>query len=673
MSLSLNFLDDNDNNFVWHKRLSDDGVNFDPVGNVIAENHSGRNIFIVDVSGGDYRDFLQDDDLFVREGDNFIRKDLGFSGASKSYDLDGDGMDDIVFYSLKRLGWLRNEGGGDFSSSITVATLDGKYIPSGFVLKDIDGDGDVDIVTNGYKKEINNFFPGFLGNPALNPNVLPSVDYEASLLILYENLGDGSFRERRPFKALKGRGMFTFDPHEFIIEDIDNDGLQDVVIGANIYHVSLGGSNYLYRQKGDLLSFDDPVNISGNPEIGKSIMPIDINRDGHVDLLYYDYNGLYNGIIINSDLRLYINDGDGVSFSKSHSFGSSQTFVIEDLDGDGFQDLIYPRITRNRGENISIDDIGRVYWNRGSLVYAPVVKSGEPVSNSSFSFSWDSGKYAESYLVYVARDLSFKDKVSSYNGKKISGNINELLVDGDISSGKTYYYRMRSVGLLGIQSPYSNYDSVYLPNSIADIPDALLVLDSGVNSFVARWDESNNSSGYLIDVSSDIEFENILSSYNSYSLEDGDDELMKNGSVYSFNVSGLLSNTRYYYRVRGYNNEHTSGYSDTVSVVTLPIPPLALEADDVNDDGFVAKWEPVSGIESYRIEIGDDFSFSNASIYSAVDNSYSSIALTPGSSYYYRVRSVGIDEGLSDPSNVILVVTAGSNTNGIPIALPATL
>ena len=79
----------------------------------------------MDVSGGDYKDLLQGDDLFVREGDNFTKRDLGFSGISKAYDIDGDGMDDIVFYGSSRLGWVRNEGGGDFSSSITIATLDG--------------------------------------------------------------------------------------------------------------------------------------------------------------------------------------------------------------------------------------------------------------------------------------------------------------------------------------------------------------------------------------------------------------------------------------------------------------------------------------------------------------------------------------------------------------------
>ena len=77
---------------------------FDFKGEVIATNYYGDNVSIVDVSGGAYRDLLQGGNLFVREGDNFTKRDLGFGGDSKAYDVDGDGMDDIVFYSSNRLG-----------------------------------------------------------------------------------------------------------------------------------------------------------------------------------------------------------------------------------------------------------------------------------------------------------------------------------------------------------------------------------------------------------------------------------------------------------------------------------------------------------------------------------------------------------------------------------------
>ena len=363
VSLSYNFRTTSDNNFIWNKQFLENSSVFDSKGESIVSDYYAKDISIVDVSGGEYKDFINENHLFIREGDNFIKRDLGFSGISKTYDIDGDGMDDIVFYSSNRLGWLRNEGDGNLSSSITIATLDSDYDPHGFVLKDIDNDGDVDIIINESKKEIKEFFPGTINNFIITSDPLPSVDYEASRLILYENLGGYNFRERRPFKVLKGRGIYTWDPNGFIIEDIDNDGLQDVVIGANIHHESLGSSNYWYRQRENLLSFHDPIEIPGDPQVRKSIKSIDINRDGHMDILSSG-----------NRLILYTNDGDGVSFSKSHNFGYSIVSVIDDLDGDGFQDVIYSDITKEGGHSAFNDDTGRVYWNRGSLVYAPVVK-----------------------------------------------------------------------------------------------------------------------------------------------------------------------------------------------------------------------------------------------------------------------------------------------------------
>ena len=341
---------------------------------------------------GNDKSLLNSGDLFTREGGNFTKSNLGFVGSSKSYDLDGDGMDDIVFYSPIRLAWVRNEGNGSFSSPIVISTLDGDYKPSGFVLKDMDNDGDVDIIINGYKREIDDFFSGGL----IVGKVLPSADYEASQLILYENLGDVSFKERRPFIPIKGRGMLTWDPYGFVVEDIDNDGLQDVVIGANLYYGLLDAANYLYRQKSGLLSFEAPIEIPGRPLPTTSLRSLDLNRDGHMDIITTSANTI-----------LYTNDGDGVSFSEFYNFGYSIASVIDDLDGDGLDDLIYSRITKIRGEITGVDDTGRVYWNRGSLVYAPVVNTGEVVSNSSFRFSWDPGEYAEKYLVYVAKDPFF--------------------------------------------------------------------------------------------------------------------------------------------------------------------------------------------------------------------------------------------------------------------------
>jgi hypothetical protein len=91
------------------------------------------------------------------------------------------------------------------------------------------------------------------------------------------------------------------------------------------------------------------------------------------------------------------------------------------------------------------------------------------------------------------------------------------------------------------------------------------------SSFTANWNSSSGATGYRIDVS-------LSSTFSSY-LSGGQDADMGNSLVAY--VSGLSANTPYYYRVRAYNANGTSGNSGTISVTTtgnvLSAPTITLE------------------------------------------------------------------------------------------------
>ena len=80
------------------------------------------------------------------------------------------------------------------------------------------------------------------------------------------------------------------------------------------------------------------------------------------------------------------------------------------------------------------------------------------------------------------------------------------------------------------------------------------------HSFRANWRTVNNATGYRLDVATNNSFTNYVTGYQNLNV----------GNALSRSVTGLSPNTTYYYRVRAYNGNGTSGNSNVVSVTTLP-------------------------------------------------------------------------------------------------------
>jgi hypothetical protein len=79
-------------------------------------------------------------------------------------------------------------------------------------------------------------------------------------------------------------------------------------------------------------------------------------------------------------------------------------------------------------------------------------------------------------------------------------------------------------------------------------------------SFRANWRSASGAAGYRLDVATNNSFTNYVTGYQNLNL----------GNALSRRVTGLSPSTTYYYRVRAYNGNGTSGNSNVVSVTTLP-------------------------------------------------------------------------------------------------------
>jgi hypothetical protein len=80
------------------------------------------------------------------------------------------------------------------------------------------------------------------------------------------------------------------------------------------------------------------------------------------------------------------------------------------------------------------------------------------------------------------------------------------------------------------------------------------------NSFTAKWQSVGGATGYRLDVAMDLAFIGYVPGYQNVDV----------GNVTSRNVTGLTSNTNYYYRLRAYNSNGTSPNSNVIKVKTKP-------------------------------------------------------------------------------------------------------
>ncbi len=95
------------------------------------------------------------------------------------------------------------------------------------------------------------------------------------------------------------------------------------------------------------------------------------------------------------------------------------------------------------------------------------------------------------------------------------------------------------------------------PSSIA-APLALDASNIDSTSFTCNWQSVSAASGYKLYLATDISFSGTLPGYNPKDL-----------TTLSESVSGLNPETNYYYKLKSYNSEYESEFSNVISVLTL--------------------------------------------------------------------------------------------------------
>ncbi|HWP95945.1 MAG TPA: stalk domain-containing protein [Syntrophomonadaceae bacterium] len=206
-------------------------------------------------------------------------------------------------------------------------------------------------------------------------------------------------------------------------------------------------------------------------------------------------------------------------------------------------------------------------------------------------------------------------------------------------------------------------------------PSDLTVSVSGSEMSLNWKDNSSNESGF--------EIERTVEG-GSYS------KLASVGAgITTYKDSGLASGTRYYYRVRAYNNTSFSAYTNEASAATasliinpgnttgkfippgVPVAPQKLNATAISDTEINLAWVDASdnetGFKLYR-KSGSKPYVELASI-KAGATAYKDSGLLEDTSYTYQICAFNV-KGNSSPSNEASAQTA---KNAVPNTIPKTI
>lgn len=190
--------------------------------------------------------------------------------------------------------------------------------------------------------------------------------------------------------------------------------------------------------------------------------------------------------------------------------------------------------------------------------------------------------------------------IPSTNYTAVSNTTTPTFNQTGLTPETTYYYWIIPYNNLCGGAPFYNLSGILSGNQTTCSPATTATAATSLtgNGFVANWTDVPTATDYELDVSTNAAFTAMVPGYNGLSV----------GLVNNYTVTGLLSLTTYYYRVRAIGSG-CSVNSNTITVVnpcgfyTIPytqnfdsfatgIIPPCYTRDNVNGDGF--QWQTQS-------------------------------------------------------------------------------
>lgn len=329
-------------------------------------------------------------------------------------------------------------------------------------------------------------------------------------------------------------------------------------------------------------------------------------------------------------IKSYINTDDltdcGIWIARYNNTTTSNTksgtaYADVPYDYDFWQ---YSSTSRVDGYSGNLDTN---FWYKDTSIKTTGLKATAESATGPITLSWS--KAADDVAGYrVYRYDADQDKyvyLKSTRSRKYT--------DEDVTSGKTYQYKVRCYWTIGGTNYYGNYSSVI---SVTTPPAKVSGVSTAVRSstyLTLSWDKVSGASGYRI-----YKYNTSSKSYEKVTT-------ISKGSTVSYKITGLTAATEYQFKVRAYKKTDTgtlwgsssSAYKDC----TKPAQTKNLKAA-TKSSAVTLTWSKVARADGYRIYRYNSKTKKYEKIATVKGNktfSYKNTKLKKGSTMKYKVRA----------------------------------
>ena len=329
-------------------------------------------------------------------------------------------------------------------------------------------------------------------------------------------------------------------------------------------------------------------------------------------------------------IKSYINTDDltdcGIWIARYNNTTTSNTksgtaYADVPYDYDFWQ---YSSTSRVDGYSGNLDTN---FWYKDTSIKTTGLKATAESATGPVTLSW--GKAADDVTGY--RVYRYDEDQDKY--VYLKSTTSRKYTDEDVTSGKTYLYKVRCYWTIGGTNYYGNYSSVI---SVTTPPAKVTEVDTETRSstyLTLSWKKVSGASGYRI------------YKYNTSSKAYEKVTTISKGSTVSYKITGLTAATEYQFKVRAYKKTDTgtlwgsssSAYKDC----TKPAQTKNLKAA-TKSSAVTLTWSKVARADGYRIYRYNSKTKKYEKIATVKGNktfSYKNTKLKKGSTMKYKVRA----------------------------------